>query len=275
VDQTSQPVTSMDELLVGVRGRSRHRKGQCWRGDLLGQSLVRAKAVVVLGIDPKDVLEMACIDDEQMIKAFGPDGSDESFGVCIRVRRPEWGLQDLGTLGPKDLVEACHVLRVTVADQEPDVDPLVDQITRHVPGLLGDPGRVWVSGHAGNPDPSAADFDEEKNIETLQQHCVYAEEVGGDDVRGLGADELPPRGPPARCWSQVVIEEDPGNCAGASQGFPILIASATMWEIGVDSVGNRCAEVRSRPWKTGSLSLAHPPHPTTHTHTHTHTKTNH
>jgi hypothetical protein len=38
----------MDELLVGVRGRCRHRKGQCWRGDLLGQSLVRAKAVVML-----------------------------------------------------------------------------------------------------------------------------------------------------------------------------------------------------------------------------------
>ena len=58
---------------------------------------MRATLVVVLSINPQDALQVTGIDDEQMIKAFGPDGPDESFGVGIRVRRPEWGLQDLGT----------------------------------------------------------------------------------------------------------------------------------------------------------------------------------
>ena len=76
---------------------------------------MRTKAVVVLGIGPKDVLEMACIDDEQMIEALRSNGPDEALGVGIGVRRTEWGLEDLGTFRPKDLVEVRHVLRGTVA----------------------------------------------------------------------------------------------------------------------------------------------------------------
>ena len=41
-----------------------------------------------------------------------------------------------------------------------------------------------MSGHAGDPGWSAADVDEEENIETLQQRRV--EEVGGHDVRDPG-----------------------------------------------------------------------------------------
>jgi hypothetical protein len=40
---------------------------------------------------------MSCIDDEKMIQAFGPDRPHEPLGEGIRVRRPEWGSQDLGT----------------------------------------------------------------------------------------------------------------------------------------------------------------------------------
>jgi len=50
----------------------------------------------------------------------------------------------------------------------------------------------------------------------------------------------------------VVTAWVPKRSSGAgNQGFSILIASATMWEIGVNSVGNGCADLRSRPCKTG------------------------
>jgi len=175
---------------------------------------MRAMAVVVPGVAAKDAPKMTFVDDEQMIEALRSDGADEALRVGVRVRRPEWGLQDLGTFRQKDRVEACHVLRVAVANEELDVDPFVGNVTSHIPGLLSDPGRVWMSGHAGDPDPSAADFDEEENVKTLQQHRVHAKEVCGHDVRALGLDGLPPRGSPARCWSEVVIEEDPGHGAG-------------------------------------------------------------
>ena len=104
---------------------------------------MRAMLVVVLGIDPKDVLKMAYVDDEQVVKALG-DGPDESLRIGVRVRRPERGSQDLGTFGPKDRVEVRHILRVTVADEELDVDPSIGDVAGHIPGLLGHPVRIGV-----------------------------------------------------------------------------------------------------------------------------------
>jgi hypothetical protein len=37
---------------------------------------MRAIAVVVPGVTPKDTFEMPCIDDEEMIEALGSDGPD-------------------------------------------------------------------------------------------------------------------------------------------------------------------------------------------------------
>ena len=57
---------------------------------------MRAMAVVMLGVAPKDAFEMSCIYDEEMIQALGPDGPNEPLRVGVRVRRPEWDSQDLG-----------------------------------------------------------------------------------------------------------------------------------------------------------------------------------
>jgi len=50
---------------------------------------------------------MPCIDDEQMIKALGSDGPDEALREGVRVRRPEWGSQDLGLKGTKTSVDSA------------------------------------------------------------------------------------------------------------------------------------------------------------------------
>jgi hypothetical protein len=53
----------MDAPILGARMRRCQRRREQRRcGNLLGQSLVRAMLVVVLSIDPKDALKMACID---------------------------------------------------------------------------------------------------------------------------------------------------------------------------------------------------------------------
>ena len=82
---------------------------------------------------------MPCIHNEQMIQTLRTDRPHESLGVGIRVRRPERGFQDLRTFRPKDLVETGHVLGVAIADEELGLDFLVDNVTGHIPGLLGDP----------------------------------------------------------------------------------------------------------------------------------------
>jgi hypothetical protein len=42
-------------------------------------------------------------------------------------------------------------------------------ITGGVPGLLGDPCRIGVSGHPGDPDPPAAGFDDEQHLKRLNK----------------------------------------------------------------------------------------------------------
>ena len=68
---------------------------------------MRVMAVVMADIAPKDAVEMPCIDDEQMIKALGSDGPDEALREGVRVRRPEWGSQDLGLKGTKTSVDSA------------------------------------------------------------------------------------------------------------------------------------------------------------------------
>ncbi len=51
----------------------------------------------------------------------------------------------MGTFRLEDLVEACHVLRVAIADDELDVDYGINEVTGYVPCLLGDPGPLgWA-----------------------------------------------------------------------------------------------------------------------------------
>jgi hypothetical protein len=52
----------------------------------------------------------------------------------------------------------------------------------------------WGGCDTGNPESSAPELDEEKDVKTMKQHRVDAEEIGRHDVRWLGADELSPRG---------------------------------------------------------------------------------
>jgi hypothetical protein len=64
--------------------------------------------------------------------------------------------------------------------------------------------------------------------------------------------------------SEVCVSK---RSSGAGNQGPILIASATMWEMGVDSVGNGRAEDRSGPGRRGFVTS--PPRllPTTDRHT--------
>jgi hypothetical protein len=71
-----------------------------------------------------------------MVEALGPDGPHESLRVGVRVRRPEWGPQDQGTFRLEDLVKAGRELCVAIADEEFEVETLVNEVAGHIPRLL-------------------------------------------------------------------------------------------------------------------------------------------
>jgi hypothetical protein len=70
--------------------------------------------VVVAGVAAEDTFEMCFIEDQEMVEALRSHGADEPFGKSVRIRCPIGRLQDLGALGSEDLVEARHVLGVTM-----------------------------------------------------------------------------------------------------------------------------------------------------------------
>jgi hypothetical protein len=59
---------------------------------------VRTVPVVVLDVDPQDLLHMAAPNDQQPVQALGADGADPPFCVRVRGRRPHWRHHHLATI---------------------------------------------------------------------------------------------------------------------------------------------------------------------------------
>jgi hypothetical protein len=55
-------------------------------------------AVVMLDIDPEDLLQVAAANDQQPVQALGADGPNPALGVGVGLWRPDWGHQDVGVL---------------------------------------------------------------------------------------------------------------------------------------------------------------------------------
>jgi hypothetical protein len=104
-----------------------------------------------------------------------------------------YGQDDLGALGPEEIIECPAELGVPIAQQEPDSSSLLAEFQQQVPGLLGDPGAVGIGGHAGQVDAAGVQFDEEQHVQPFEPHGVDGEEVAGDDPGGLLTQKRPPR----------------------------------------------------------------------------------
>jgi hypothetical protein len=115
-------------------------------------SAVGTVAVVMLEVDPKDLLHVVAPEDQQPVQALGADRPDPALRVRVRLGCPHGREEHLGALGAKDVVEAAGELRVMVAEQEADL-PSSLPAHQQVASLLGDPAAVWVGGHPAQMGP--------------------------------------------------------------------------------------------------------------------------
>jgi len=60
---------------------------------------------------------MPSIEDKDVVETLRANSAHKPFGVGVGIRRSERSLDDLGSLGPEDLVEASDVLRVPVTNK--------------------------------------------------------------------------------------------------------------------------------------------------------------
>ena len=175
---------------------------------------MRAMAVVVPGVAVQDPFEMSFIENEELVEAFRSHAADEPLRGRVGIRSLIRRLEDLSTFASEDVVEAGHVLGVTIVEQKPELDVFFGEVERDVPRLLGDPGRMGMGRDASDPNPSPSELEKEEHVEPAEGHGVDGEEIGGDDARRLSSQELAPRRamPP---WGgpEAAVFQDPSDRA--------------------------------------------------------------
>ena len=114
-----------------------------WIGRLQPERPVRTVGVVVLNIDPKDLLEAPAADDQQPVQALGAHPPEPTLRMGVGVGGLHRGQQDLG---------AEHVVKLRVnfaswvAQQQAQPSFSFAECHQQVAGLPGNPS-------AGSPAP--------------------------------------------------------------------------------------------------------------------------
>jgi hypothetical protein len=90
-----------------------------WR---LTECAVRPVLVVVRQVARRHVLEMPLTQDQHPVEQLTTYGADPAFGERIRWRRTHRRPQDSDALGGEDRIEGVGELRVSVADEELELE---------------------------------------------------------------------------------------------------------------------------------------------------------
>ena len=115
MDQLAQDIAPSHVSLLGER-----------RGESGGASGAQVQSAawpprVVLGHAlAEHPVEVTPAEDEGPIQALASDGPHPSLGERVRPRRSERGKDAADAVGREDGVEAPHVLRVPLTDQDPE-----------------------------------------------------------------------------------------------------------------------------------------------------------
>jgi hypothetical protein len=116
------------------------------------------------------------------------------LGIAVGSWRLRRSPDRLHALAGEDLVEDAGELGITVADQEPERGDPVAEIHEQVPGLLGGPRAVGVSGHAEDVHAPGLYFHDEQHVEALEKDRVDVEEIARQQAAGLRPEECAPGG---------------------------------------------------------------------------------
>jgi hypothetical protein len=139
--EAAEQIASVYNALV-ILAKDGQLGRRVWR--LQQQRPVGTVAVVVLDVDPKDLLEVAASDDQQPVQTLGPDRPHPALGVRVRRGCPHRRAEHLATVRAEDLVETAAELGVPVVDKEAHLPAPLAQDQQEVAGLLGDPAAVRV-----------------------------------------------------------------------------------------------------------------------------------
>ena len=93
--QTAEQVASIHRASMILPGDGRLGR-RIWR--LEPECAVRAVLVVVLDVDPQDLVKVVAPEDQQPVQALGPHRTDPTLRIRIRLGRSDRGHQHFPTL---------------------------------------------------------------------------------------------------------------------------------------------------------------------------------
>jgi hypothetical protein len=165
-------------------GRRRHQTVR----DLLAEALVRSRGVEVGCVVVGDPIEMALVDEEDVVEELAAEAAHEALGHRVHVRCADSGLDDANTGSACGTIEGSAVLVVAIPDKEPGRGLLHGG----VPDLLGSPllGGAPGSGHMNHTAGALVDQEEEE--QRPEQEIIGLDEVAGPGVEGVVPDEYCP-----------------------------------------------------------------------------------
>jgi len=136
----------------------------------------------------------------------------------------------------------------------------IGQGPRYLAGLLGHPGLRRVGRAADEVHVSAAQFNEEDDVQSLEPDGLHAEEVNGQHRAAVRAQELAPTHAAPRANGSEAGVPEPGPHGGCRHGEPkplqlandSLIAPARILP---GQPQDQFAEFRVERWATGPLRI--------------------
>lgn len=124
----------------------------------------------------------------QEIEACSANRADRPLADAVRLRSPDWRLENLQTQAPDGFVEPGRKLGVSIADQE-----TIRMISRDdFPELLPSPIGCGMLGHIEVENPPSRMLDDDKDVKNLERRGYGREKVAGNDDFGMIPNERRP-----------------------------------------------------------------------------------
>src|SRR2546422_6472780 len=153
------------------------------------QAEMWTRDVVVVDVSTEDAPQVPFAEDDQVVQAFAPDRSDDSFGVGVLPGRLRRGEDFPDTDRPHDPPEIVAVGTIPIPQQ---VARLGAVSGKGLPDLLRGPGRGGMSRDVEGNDASAVVGENHETEEQPEGGGADDEEIAGC----RGAEVIPKKGSP-------------------------------------------------------------------------------
>ena len=161
----------------GAAGGGKDISGAAWFGARCGGGSLKCVTYSV-----STAIKMAAGDDQYPVEQFTANRSNSSLGDRVRPGCAHRGAQDSYALAGEHGFEHAGGFGVAVPDQNAELGRAVAEVHKKVACMLGHPGTTGVGGDSQEVHPTGRVLHHEQHIQPLQQQCLDAEEIGGENA---------------------------------------------------------------------------------------------